>query len=178
MRHAPNIITISRIIFSAVLFFVKPFSVYFWVLYSLCGLSDMADGFIARKTNTASSLGAMLDSISDMVFIGAAAVIILPVISIPGAILIWIALIALIRITGLLIASSKYHTFAVLHTYSNKATGILLFTFPYLYKLLDIYAAGFIICTFATLAAVEELIIHMTSEELSRNVKSILKKGR
>jgi CDP-diacylglycerol--glycerol-3-phosphate 3-phosphatidyltransferase len=37
----------------------------FLTLYALCGLTDVADGIVARKTNTQSKTGARLDTIAD-----------------------------------------------------------------------------------------------------------------
>ena len=47
MRSIPNCISFSRIIFSLILIFVKPISVVFYVIYIICGFSDIMDGFIA-----------------------------------------------------------------------------------------------------------------------------------
>ena len=42
-----------------------------WHMMSLfCGISDMIDGTIARKTKSISGLGARLDSVADSVFRG------------------------------------------------------------------------------------------------------------
>lgn len=74
MKNVPNEITIFRILLSISLFFIKPFSSLFLVIYLLCGFSDMIDGYIARKMNATSKLGAILDSIADVVFIISAAI--------------------------------------------------------------------------------------------------------
>lgn len=176
MKNIPNEITISRILLSISLFFLKPFSSLFLIIYLLCGFSDMIDGYIARKMDTASKFGAILDSIADVVFIISAAITILPAISIPLNILIWILIILLVRIVSLVFAYFKYHAFAMLHTYFNKVTGILLFCLPLLYKFIDIYILGYVVCTVASAAAVEEFLIHINSKELSRNVKGIFEK--
>ncbi|MCT8976649.1 CDP-alcohol phosphatidyltransferase family protein [Clostridium sp. CX1] len=173
MKSIPNIISILRILLSLILLFLKPFNLLFFIVYSICGFSDIIDGYIARKTNSASGLGAILDSIADIVFMGAVIVAILPTIFVPMRIFIWIILIAFVRIVSLLVAYCKYHTLAILHTYANKATGFLLFCYPYLYNTVDISILWCLICTVATLSAIEELIIHITSKELSRNVIGI-----
>jgi len=54
MKTIPNCISFSRIIFSLILVFIKPLSVAFYAIYIICGLSDIMDGFIARKTGTTS----------------------------------------------------------------------------------------------------------------------------
>ena len=44
-----NIITILRIICSIFILFYLPFSIEFYILYLLAGLTDMIDGTVARK---------------------------------------------------------------------------------------------------------------------------------
>lgn len=173
MKNVPNIISTLRILLSIGLLFSKPFSPLFWILYSVCGFSDIIDGYIARKSNSISRLGSLLDSIGDIVFISAVIIVLIPVISIPKGIQLWIAIIALVRILSITIACCKYHTFAVLHTYANKISGLLLFFIPYLYSLMNINILGGIICAVTSISAVEELIIHLVSRELSRDVKGL-----
>ena len=62
------VITGLRILVSAVLLFCPVFSPIFYVLYLIAGLSDMADGIVARKTNSVSEFGSRFDSIADFVF--------------------------------------------------------------------------------------------------------------
>ena len=55
MKNTANYITTGRIGLALSLFFVPPLTISFYIVYLLCGLSDMADGFIARKTHTESA---------------------------------------------------------------------------------------------------------------------------
>ena len=55
-----NIITIIRILCSIAILFCPVFSVAFYSLYITAGLSDMIDGWVARKTNTVSDFGCKL----------------------------------------------------------------------------------------------------------------------
>lgn len=176
MKGTANVISILRVLISVILLFLKPFSPLFWIVYSICGVSDIIDGYIARKTNSTSKLGTILDSIGDIVFMGSVVIVLLPIIRIPIKILIWIIWICFIRIISLLIVYLKYHTFAILHTYANKITGLLLFVFPYLYKFININIIGYVICAAASIATIEELIIHVTSKELSRDIIGIFSK--
>ena len=57
-----NVITGLRILVSAVLVFCPVFSPAFYALYLIGGLSDMADGIIARKTDSVSEFGSRFDS--------------------------------------------------------------------------------------------------------------------
>ena len=109
MKSIPNILSIVRIFLSIILFFLKPLSYLFLITYFICGFSDAMDGYVARKTNSVSNLGSRLDSVADIIFMSAAVVTILPTISIPKQVWIWIALIAFVRIISVLLAYSKYH---------------------------------------------------------------------
>ena len=176
MKNVPNIITAFRILISVILLFLKPFGFWFWIMYSACGLSDILDGYIARKTGSASKLGAILDSIADIAFICAAVVVILPRISVSIGIWIWIILIFAVRIVSLFVAYLKYRAFAPLHTYLNKATGLILFCSPFLYGFINVNVLGCIMCAVASVSSIEELMIHITLRELSRDIKGILAK--
>ena len=101
-KNTANIITGSRIVFSIVMLFFPVFSPLFFVFYLLAGFSDMIDGTIARKTNTASEFGAKLDTVADLIFVVACAVKILPSIQITVWLWIWIGLIALIKLINIL----------------------------------------------------------------------------
>ena len=61
-------ITSVRIAASLLLLFLPLHSVGFFAIYTLTGLSDALDGWLARKTGTASDFGARLDSIADLLF--------------------------------------------------------------------------------------------------------------
>ncbi len=170
MKNIPNTISILRILLSVSLFFLKPLTTVFFLIYSICGFSDIIDGYIARRTNSTSSFGSILDSIADAIFMSAVIVVFLPILLIPNRILIWIVIITFVRIVSLMVVYFKYHTFAILHTYANKATGLSLFCFPYLYMFVDITTLGYVVCIIASLSAIEELVINITSKELLRNV--------
>ena len=60
-KHIANIITGSRIGFGLPLLFIPLSSVWFYVLYLFCGLTDMIDGTVAGKTGAVSKFGAKLD---------------------------------------------------------------------------------------------------------------------
>ena len=78
-----NAITGLRILMSVVLLFSPVFSPSFNAFYLIAGLSDMADGIIARKTNSVSELGSSFDSIADFVFVAVCLIKVLPVMDIP-----------------------------------------------------------------------------------------------
>ena len=63
MKHLPNIITALRIVGSIGLLFCNVAGWQFWTLYVFCGISDMIDGWFARKLKAESKTGSVLDSI-------------------------------------------------------------------------------------------------------------------
>jgi CDP-diacylglycerol--glycerol-3-phosphate 3-phosphatidyltransferase len=173
IRNIPNVITALRIALSIALLFTSPLSPVFFIIYIICGLTDMIDGYLARKMRITSKLGSKLDSIADMVFIAVMIVILVPILNLSKWILIWILLIAIIRIISVIIALHKYHKFAGLHTYSNKATGLALFCFTILLNFTEIHVLASVMCTMASLSAVEELIIQLFSKELDSDIKGL-----
>ena len=42
----------------------SPASVAFWVLYGCCGISDMLDGYLARKLHAESKTGAVVAGVA------------------------------------------------------------------------------------------------------------------
>ena len=151
-RHIPNLITVARIIFSLGLLFLPVLSLQFTGVYLICGLSDMADGLIARKTGTATAFGAKLDSVADLVFVIAASVKLLSALDIPAWSLWWAGGILLIRTLDLLLRKR----FCISHSLMNKLTGFLLFLLPISVSPGPIEFGAFLCCSMASAAAVEE----------------------
>ena len=172
-KYIANIITGSRVTFSLLLLFISISSVWFYILYLFCGLSDMIDGAIARKTGTVRKFGAKLDSIADIIFISSVTIVLIPIIKIPFFILLWISIIFILRIISLILGFIKFKSFSSLHTYLNKFTGIILFFFPFLYTTIGLLTSSFIICAIATISSLEELIINIYSKNLNRDIKSL-----
>ncbi len=176
MRSAANMISVSRIAFSFVLFMTTPLSPAFLLIYLVIGISDILDGYLARKTGTTSKLGEKLDSAADMVFDFVLIIILYPVIKPKTEILIWIALIAFIRIAALVVVYKKYRIPGMLHTLANKGTGLLLFLFPILYSIFPSEYWIDLVCLAATVSAIEELVLDLCSTEWNANRKSIFSK--
>lgn len=147
-------ITLSRVVFSAVMLFFTPKSCPFVILYICCGISDVADGMVARKTKTESEKGAKLDSIADLCFAVVYAVKILPLFKIPLWIWIWIAVIALIKITGAVVSFVRRKSFFDFHSPDNKITGIMIFLLPLATFFADVKYCCIFVCIIATCGAV------------------------
>lgn len=150
-------ITLSRILFSLLLFWLPTSSRLFWLLYLLCGLSDMLDGFVARRLHTESERGARLDSAADLVFAAVYAVKILTLLELRPWIWAWAAVIAAVKLTGILLNSLRDRSLSIPHSRANKLTGLLLFLLPLLVCVADVKYSAALVCAAATWSAVGEL---------------------
>ena len=157
-KHIANIVTGCRIIGSVLLLFFPAFSAEFYILYILCGFSDMIDGTIARKTNSTGELGAKIDTAADLVFVTVSLIKILPAIPIPLWVWIWGAVIAAIKIGNIVWGYAARKQFVSLHTILNKITGLVLFLFPLTLSFVEVKYSSVAVCSIATFAAVRESV--------------------
>ena len=155
-KQIANIITSCRILGSIGLLFCPVFSYGFYVLYLFCGLTDMVDGSIARKTGTVSSFGARLDTVADFLFVIASFVKLVPVIRIPVWIWGWAAVIAMGKLVTLVWGFTQMKQMPSLHTIANKATGLGLFLLPLTMSFVDLRYTAPVVCVIATIAAIQE----------------------
>lgn len=162
-----NLVTGCRILCSIWMLFCPAFSLWFYVLYLLCGLTDMVDGTIARKTNTVSKFGAKFDSIADFIFVAAALVKLLPAMHIPNWLWIWILVIAIIKIINVVSGFVCEKRLVVEHTIMNKATGLFLFLFPLTLPFIELTYSAIVVCSIATLAAIQEGHFIRTGREIT-----------
>lgn len=171
--NAANSITLLRILLAIAMLWVPPFTRAFWACYLGAIVSDVLDGVVARLLKQQSDFGAKLDSAADFIFACAIAAIALIHMDIPAWLWIFAAVIALCRFVGYGIGYRRYRTFSALHTCANKAAGGMICGFPALYALLGINVSGVLLCAVALYAAVEEVLITVSSKELDRNRRSI-----
>lgn len=171
----PDCLTGLRMAGALGLLFLRTGSPGFYGLYTLCGVSDMLDGWAARRLNAVSEQGARLDSAADLLFCAAAMVRLLPVLwaLLPPAVWYGAAAVLALRLISYGVAATKYRRFAPLHTWLNKLTGAAVFAIPY--GLLTpwsvpICAAA---CGLAALAAAEELLIHLSCKAYDPDAKTI-----
>ena len=151
-----NAITIFRIAASIVLLFCPAFSPVFYVFYMMAGVSDMLDGYVARKTNTDSRFGARLDTIADYVFVIVCLIKLLPVIRIQIWLYVWIGIIAVIKVVNIISGFALQKTLMAVHSAMNKTTGVLLFLLPLTVPVLLMKYFAIFVCVAATFAAIQE----------------------
>lgn len=173
--NAADTITSLRIAPSLFLLLFPLGSVWFLGLYTLTGLTDVLDGWLARKTGTASAFGARLDSIADLLFYGIVLLRLSPVLwqGMPKQIWYVVAAVVLIRLATYTTAAVKYHRFAALHTWLSKLTGGAVFLLPYVLAVTRGIIYGWMVCLLALAAALEELTIHLSQKAYDPERKSI-----
>ncbi|MBO4414712.1 MAG: CDP-alcohol phosphatidyltransferase family protein [Lachnospiraceae bacterium] len=151
-----NIITGFRVLISIALLFCPVFSPVFYIIYLLGGSSDMADGIIARRTDTVSGFGAKFDTAADLVFVATCMIKLLPVISIPAWVYVWIVMIALIKIINIISGFIVQKKLVAVHSVMNKVTGVLLFILPLTFQFVPVKYSAIAVCAIAAFAAVQE----------------------
>ena len=147
-----NIISCVRILCAVALLFRPALSPSFYVLYVSAGVTDMIDGAVARKTNTVSVFGARLDTAADFVFVVVCLIKLIPAVDIPLWLLIWIAVIALIKVVNFVSGYVLRKRFIAPHTVMNKFTGALLFVLPLTLPVIELRYSGTVACAAATIA--------------------------
>ena len=141
---------------SIAILFCNALSPVFYTLYIIAGVSDMVDGYIARRTNSVSELGAKLDTIADFVFVVVCLIKLLPVLTIPSWLWIWIGVITLIKIINIISGLVVQKKFVAIHSIMNKITGFLLFVLPLTLSFIELKYSVIFVCIFATFAAIQE----------------------
>ena len=173
-------VTALRIAASLLLLPLPTDAAAFFLVYTLAGVTDGLDGWIARKTGTASEFGARLDSVADLLFYGILLLRLFPALwqSLPGTIWYAVAGIVLVRLLSYTVAAVKYRRFASLHTWLNKLTGGAVFLLPYVLALSTGAAYCWAVCILAVAASLEELLIHLCCPHYRGDRKTIFLKRR
>ena len=127
MKRIPNFLSASRIALCLPLLFVDAMTLPFWVLYLIAGLTDILDGFLARRWGVESKFGARLDSLADFVYVLTVGYKLFPWLKLPASLWMMIGFIALVKIVNTICSYVVKHRIEYLHTKANKLTGFLLF---------------------------------------------------
>ena len=98
MKQIPNLLSVSRIALCLPLLLVDAMTMPFWVLYLIAGLTDILDGFLARRWGVESKFGARLDSLADFVFVLAVGYKLFPYLKLPATLWMMIGLVALVKV--------------------------------------------------------------------------------
>lgn len=177
-KNAANLITLIRIFGAIALIMLEPLSLPFFIVYGVCGLSDAFDGLVARKLGVQSSFGSALDSLSDLLFYGVMAAKLFPTFQrllLPYQWVI-IAVPTVLHFIAYIICAIKFSRFSAIHTYANKALGLLVYAFPFFFigeipLLWTIYMiVGGVIALYGS---IEINLIHIIAKKYDTRNKSI-----
>lgn len=158
-KHLANIISLSRVAGAIALFFFNNISTPFLIIYVLCGITDLIDGPIARKTNSTSPLGATLDTVGDVATYLALTKVLAMRKLVPGWILIWILSAGVLFGADAVISGIRLKKFYLPHTWLGKIFGGSVFVLPIAMQLMEGYIWMSVICSIATIHAFELLYI-------------------
>lgn len=187
LKYLPNIITSIRILLCIPIIFLDPLSPVSISLFMIAGFTDMIDGPLARRIkNGKSQLGAILDSIADMLLVIIGILVLLPAMEIFSWLFIAYVIGLAFKISSGFVGYFKHKEMVLLHTYSNKILAILLFLIPIFYFILDvtnainnqavyiilnIYIIFSLVCIF--IITTEEILINLLLKKPSRDIRSI-----
>lgn len=173
--YLPNLLTAARFPLALALLAAED-TAWFLTLYLFCCLTDVLDGLAARRLNACSEFGAGLDSAADLAVTAVLVWKLWPVAA-PGVWLtLWIAAVAVLRFGAALIAKLRFGHLGFLHTWGNKAAGVLLALYPFVLVLTEFRWALVVVLAAATLSALEELAIQCTAERWEPDRSSIIYK--
>lgn len=174
--HIPNLLSAFRLTASPVLLYFawsgKP--THFLVLLALSFLSDCLDGYLARRLNSSSELGARLDSWGDFAIYMTAPLSawwLWPEIISREAYYVLIAIVS--YVLPLIIGFIKFGRLPSYHTWSAKGAAILMSLAIFLLFLFDIVWLFHFAVIFHALGACEEIAMTFILTEWRCNIPSL-----
>ena len=156
MKRIPDLLSMSRIVLCLPLLIVDAMTIPFWVIYLIAGLTDILDGFLARRWGVESKFGARLDSLADFVFVLVVGYKLFPWLRLPATLWMMIGLIALVKVINAISSFMVKHRIEFLHTKANKLTGFLLFIGMMTVGQSYFIAVAWMIACIALFAAIQE----------------------
>lgn len=173
-KHLANIISLSRVAGAIALFFFNDISTAFLIIYVLCGITDLIDGPIARKTNSTSPLGATLDTVGDVATYLALTKVLIIKKLVAGWILAWILSAGVLFGVSALISKRRFGKLYLPHTYLGKIFGGAVFVLPLAMQFMPGYVWMSVICSIATVHAFELLYVQSKNKTAEDFVPSAL----
>jgi CDP-diacylglycerol--glycerol-3-phosphate 3-phosphatidyltransferase len=176
MFHSANLISAIRILIAPLLFVFAFRQMEAWFLGTLIfsGLTDVLDGYIARRLHQVSALGAHLDSWGDFVIystMAACAWILWP--ELTRQLIVYYALILCSFVLPALLGLIKFREFTGYHTWSVKIAVLVTFA-GYIALYAGFAQWPFIIASaLCVIAAMEEILITLVLRHERTDVRSL-----
>ncbi|MDR0531113.1 MAG: CDP-alcohol phosphatidyltransferase family protein [Oscillospiraceae bacterium] len=181
-KYIPNALSIFRLstvwILLPVAYFKK--DILFTVLYCLIGFTDALDGFLARKYHWESEFGAKIDNLGDTgLFVCAFVSLIFlrkPTFEDPVKCIATLFVGVALKVFIFTLTKIRFGEFNTMHTYSNKALGLVMFSFVPICFLRGEVAFGTVlfVVACAALTVLEDAYILLKSETYNVDHKGLL----
>ena len=172
-KAIPDMLSFSRMGLALILLLTEPLSLPFLAIFTVCSITDILDGYAARRLGVCNAHGHTLDSVSDAVLAVIMLYCIIPVLDWEVWMVMWIAAIAAIRLIALGIGTGRYGEPAFVHTYLNKLAGVFLYLTPFLIVLIGVPVTVAVVCTVTTVSAAEYLYINVVSTRYDPDFGSV-----
>ncbi|OUR64535.1 CDP-alcohol phosphatidyltransferase [Methylophaga sp. 42_25_T18] len=176
LNTLPNLLTCSRFILAPILLWLawQGYETAFFIVLAITFLTDVLDGFTARLLNQSSELGARLDTLADLV------VYTILAISVwwlwPDIIqreITYVLLVIGSYISPILIGFIKFHTLTSYHTWLVKLAVVLLGLSFFILFIFDLAWPFHVAALVCALAAIEEIAISFSSDEIQSDIPSL-----
>jgi CDP-diacylglycerol--glycerol-3-phosphate 3-phosphatidyltransferase len=175
--NIPNILSLSRIAVAPVMAFLIYSNSYlpFTILYVLSLVTDILDGYIARRFNMQTKTGARLDSLGDIcnIILGVAGMLRFRYDSI-APYFTFFGIMVVLYLIIIVVAYIRFKRYSSLHLYSSKVTGylqgiffVVLFCFKFWPPLF------YLMFVFSSLSYLEEIVILLTLKQEQIDVKGL-----
>ncbi|MBM7541038.1 CDP-alcohol phosphatidyltransferase family protein [Amphibacillus cookii] len=174
MRHVPNILSLLRIVMATLLLIAFQYPVIFSFMFIIIGLTDIFDGYLARRLNCESNYGARLDSIGDFIFFMVVCFFAIYTDLISTWLYYFIVMLVIIRLINLVVTRIKYKQFIFVHTFLNKLSGAFFYLAFLALYILDSEWIAWLACLIAFLSAIEELMITIAHSDINLNRKGLI----
>ena len=150
------------------MFMLPTLSTPFIILHIFCGITDVLDGYVARKTNTVSSFGSKLDTASDLIFYTVMMLKIWDILhaNLPGYIWTIIYMILILRAIYYIVVGLIYKTLSSRHLILNKIVGALMFGLPFVLNTKYLLYYSFLILIIAYISLTLEIIYTIKNKSL------------
>ena len=179
MKNIPNALSISRVPLSVLLLFLVDRPIVFLAVYAVIGLTDILDGFLARRCRWESEFGAKIDGFADMGFMLALLSVVFGImrniLKFKVYVAVGVGVVAAVKLVNLTFTKLKFKQWSTMHTLANKYTALPFYLIvPYCVWFQkvpnELILAFLVIVLFANL---EETLILARSKEYDENTKSI-----
>lgn len=178
MKHIPNILSAIRIPLSLCLIYLatlhKP--ALFVCVYAFTALTDMFDGFLARRFHWESKLGSKIDGFADIVLVLSMLTIVFAVLRLRFAlyVVVCVGVIALVRGANLVFTRIKFKQWGTMHTFLIRYTSVPIYLIAPVFVVTGEPLNALVMAILAAILAsvVEETVILALMEEYNMDMKS------